>query len=126
MPLGTSTDVEQVRDVQDENGEKQPPADGSAPQAIETGVAVDQQGTVVELDTRGKRNLDIGLKGAANPADYQLEASPDGSEWFGPYASWGGVKSITDGYLVGARHVRLVVSSPASNGTTVTAYLGVS
>lgn len=125
MGLETQTEVESIASVTDAAGDVRSPADSESRSAFDTGLDVSSTGSLLELDTQGKTTLDIGLTATAS-VSVVLEASPNGSDWFGPFKSWTGVTAINSGLFVGARYVRLRLTSAGSAGDTADAFLEVS
>jgi len=122
MPLRSDSDVSDIESATDAEGNQVPVANDGTYAAEFDGEPIDAEGTVVELDTRGKSTLDVGLSGA-DGADYALEASANGTDWFGPFDTFTGASQISETYWIGARYVRLRVTSPASAGSEASGFM---
>jgi hypothetical protein len=125
MPLESTSDVSDIETVTDAEGNQVSIANDGTYAAPFDGEPIDTTGTVVELDTRGKRILDLALD-ADGDASYVLEAGPDRSTWFGPFDSWEATGTIMETYRIGARYVRLRTTVTASDGSTASGFMEVS
>ncbi|WP_251327924.1 hypothetical protein [Haloplanus pelagicus] len=125
MPLDSTSDVSDIETATDGEGRQVPVAnDGTYTTTID-GAAIDSKGTIFELDTRGKRILDLAINATAD-ASYVLESSPDGTNWFGPWDSWGNESEITQTYRIGSRYVRLKITTEAPDGNSANGFMEVS
>lgn len=122
MPLFSDADVSDIESATKGDGETVPVANDGTYSKQVSGEAIDSTGVLLELDTRGKRVLDLAVEGT-EAADYVLDASPDGGTWFGPYETWTTVSNIHATYRLGARYVRVRVSTAAGNGATADAFM---
>lgn len=122
MPTETESTVDTITKVDQDDGEQVPVANDGTYSDTVSDAAIDAQGTLIELDTRGKRVLDLSLS-ASEGAGYVLEASPDGETWFGPFDNWSGIDQINQTYRLGARYIRLRISDSASDGATATGFM---
>jgi hypothetical protein len=125
MTLETSSEIEEILKARQDDGNSAPVANDGTYSAVVLDNAIDATGTLIELDTRGKRILDLSID-ATDSADYVLEASPNGADWFGPFASWGGASQINETYQLGARYVRLRITTAAPGGATASGFMEVS
>jgi len=127
MPLFSDADVSDIESATDGEGNHVPIANDGTYSAVVADAAIDATGTLIELDTRGKTILDLALSGT-NEADYELEASPTGEpgDWFGPFDSWTNAAEIIETYRIGARYVRIKVTTAASGGSTADGFAEVS
>jgi len=125
MPLDGISDVNDIDGVSDAEGRTVPVANDGTYSTTVSETPIDAIGTILMLDTRGKRILDLAVSGTSE-ADYELEASPNGSDWFGPFDSWTAETKILETYRIGARYVRFRVKTAASGGSTASGFMEVS
>jgi hypothetical protein len=125
MATESSAEIEDIREVQQDDGTPVAIANDGTYAAPFDAEPIDTTGVLVELDTRGKRVLDLAVEGT-DTASYALEASANGSDWFGPYDSFGTTNKIVQTYRLGARYVRVVVTESAGADATASGFLEVS
>lgn len=117
MPTETNSHVETIEEVAQDDGESVPVANDGTYSATVTDGAIDTNGELFRLDTRGKTILEIAVD-ATEATDYALDASTDGETWFNGFATFSATASIRETFDVGVRYVRLRVTSAASADST--------
>jgi hypothetical protein len=122
MALDGISNVEDIQGVSNDEGQNVPIANDGTYSAYVEGEPIDSTGTLIELDTRGKRVLDLAVDGTAT-ADYALEASPDGTNWFGPFDEFKDAETIAQAYRIGSRYVRIRVTGTASDDSTAKGFM---
>lgn len=84
--------------------------------------AIDSTGTLLELDTGGRAEVEVELR-ASEATDFALDVAGRNGNWYNDVRTFGAVDTISENLDIGAQQIRIRVTSAASAGATASALL---